>query len=69
MKIKILRNRMFKSEEAKRELTAKLRQLTDASNLPEYMGELFLSEIIESEDEANKHLRERVVLLGLGENA
>jgi len=43
----------------------KLKQLTDASGLPESMGELFLNEIKLSTDEANRHLRERAKLLGL----
>jgi len=43
----------------------KLKQLTDASNLPEHMGELFLNEIKLSTDEANRHLRDRAKILGL----
>lgn len=44
---------------------SKLKQLTDASGLPERMGEFFLEEIKWSTDEANKHLRDRAKLLGL----
>ena len=43
----------------------KLKQLTDASNLPEWMGELLLTEIKATTDTANAHLRQRVKLLGL----
>lgn len=43
----------------------KLKQLTEASKLPEYMGELFLTEILLSTDQANRHLRDRAKLLGL----
>lgn len=43
----------------------KLKQLTERSNLPVYMGELILEEIKLSNDKANEHLRERVKLLGL----
>jgi hypothetical protein len=43
----------------------KLKQLTDSCNLPEYMGELLLSEILLDNMDANKHLRNRAALLGL----
>ena len=43
----------------------RLKQLCDASNLPIHMAELFVTEIKLSTDDANKHLRERLKLLGL----
>ena len=43
----------------------RLKQLTDASALPGFMGELLLSEIKLSNDAPNEHLRTRVKLLGL----
>lgn len=43
----------------------RLKQLTDASNLPENFGELFLNEIKLSTNAANEHLRTRAKLLGL----
>ena len=43
----------------------RLKQLTEASNLPEHFGELFLSEIKLSNDAANEHLRTRLKLLDL----
>jgi len=65
MRIEAINKRMFESKIVLSQYKQKLKQLTDRSNLPEYMGELLLNEILLSEDEANKHLRERVVLLGL----
>lgn len=43
----------------------RLKQLTDRSNLPEYMGELLLEEIKLSTDAPNEFLRSRAKLLGL----
>ena len=43
----------------------RLSQLCKASKLPEHMGELFLNEIKLSTDDANKHLRDRIKILGL----
>lgn len=43
----------------------RLRQLTEASNLPENLGELLLTEIKLSTNVANEHLRTRARLLGL----
>lgn len=60
-----LNERIFASKIDKNELKNKLKQLTDASKLPESMGELFLNEIRLSKDEANAHLRERARLLRL----
>ena len=65
VKIKSLSEREFQTKPEVEEKKKKLKQLTDASNLPEYMGELFLSEIRLSTDEANAHLRDRAKLLGL----
>ena len=61
----LLNEKLHLSESEKSELKKKMKQLTDASGLPEYMGELFLTEIKLSIDEANAHLRERARLLGL----
>lgn len=68
-KVRAIKDRIFKSNESKKEFKKKLKELTDSCNLPQHMGELFLREIILSDDEANSHLRERAVLLGLAENA
>jgi hypothetical protein len=65
MRVEAINRRMFESKIMLDQYKYKLRELTKASNLPEYMGGLFLQEIILSTDEANRHLRERVVLLGL----
>jgi hypothetical protein len=48
-----------------RDRKQKLKQLTDRSNLPESIGELFLNEIKLSTDEANQHLRDNAKFLGL----
>lgn len=61
----LLNEKLHLSDEEKMMLKSKMKQLTEASNLPEYMGELFLTEIKLSTDEANAHLRERARLLGL----
>lgn len=67
VKIKSITERMYKSPKAAAEFKEKLKKLTDASGLKEYQGELFLREILLSTDEPNRHLRERVVLLGLAQ--
>ena len=67
VKIKSINVRMYKSPKAAAELKEKLKKLTDASNLPSYMGEILLREILLSTDEPNRHLRERAVLLGLAQ--
>lgn len=61
----ILRKRRNTNPEVEKTRKEKLDELCDASNLDRKMGELFLLEIKLSTDEANKHLRERAVLLGL----
>lgn len=65
MKIVAINNKMFNSKIEMAQHNNKLKKLTEASRLPEYMGELLLREIILSDDDANEHLRERAVLLGL----
>ena len=65
MKIVAINTKMFNSKIELGLYKNRLKKLTDASNLPEYMGELFLRELILSNDDANRHLRERAVLLGL----
>jgi hypothetical protein len=65
VKIKSLNERVFMDSASKKDLKVRLKRLTDASGLPEYMGELLLTEIKLSTDEANRHLRERAKLLGL----
>lgn len=65
VKVKNINERLFSSKKDKIDIKAKLKQLTDASKLPEYMGELLLNEIRLSTDEENRHLRERAKLLGL----
>ena len=65
VKVRNINERIFSNSQDKKELKKKLKQLTDASNLPESMGELFLNEIRLSTDEANEHLRERARLLRL----
>jgi hypothetical protein len=65
MKVEAINRRMFESKIMLSQYEHKLKQLTKASNLPDYMGGLLLQEIILSDDEANKHLRERAVYLGL----
>ena len=61
----LITDKLNLTDAEKLELKKKLKQLTDASKLPEYMGDLFLEEIKLSTDEANAHLRERARLLGL----
>lgn len=65
VKVKAIGEREFMSKEQIDEYKINLKQLTDASKLPESMGELFLNEIRLSTDEANAHLRERAKILGL----
>ena len=65
VKVKSINERLFASKKDKINLKQRLKQLTDESKLPEYMGELFLNEIRLSTDEANRHLRERAKILGL----
>lgn len=65
VKIKSIDKRVFQDTASKKDLKLRLKRLTDASGLPEYMGELLLSELKLSTDEANRHLRERARLLGL----
>ena len=60
-----LGKREFMSNGDKKKYKELLDQLCDASNLDRKIGELFLTEIKLSTDEANKHLRERAILLGL----
>jgi hypothetical protein len=65
VKIKNINERLFASGKDKADLKQKLKQLTDESKLPEYIGELFLAEIRLSTDEANRHLRQRAKWLKL----
>jgi hypothetical protein len=65
VRFRSLEERIHLDSREKDKLKEKLRQLCVASNLPVYMGELFLAEIKLSTDEANRHLRERVKMLGL----
>lgn len=65
VKPKSISDKKYQTKKEGDDFKKKLRQLTDASNLPAYMGELFLTEIKLSTDQANAHLRERAKLLGL----
>lgn len=65
VKIKTLSEREFTSKKQVAEYKARLKELTDKSSLPAFLGELFLNEIKISTDEANAHLRERARLLRL----
>lgn len=58
-------DRLYVDKKENSEFAKKLKQLTDASSLPAYLGELLLTEIRLSTDEANLHLRERAKILGL----
>lgn len=61
----LLSEKLHLTPEEKAELKKRLKQLSDASGLPEYMSELLLNEIKQTNDEANVHLRERARMLGL----
>lgn len=65
VKPKSIGDRKYQTKKEGDDFKRKLKQLTDASGLPAYMGELFLTEIKLSTDEANAHLRDRAKLLGL----
>ena len=65
VKIRNINERIFSNDKDKKDLKKRLKQLTDASDLPDNFGELFLNEIRLSTDEANKRLRERARLLRL----
>jgi len=65
VKLKSVGDRVFYNHKNIKDKKEKLKQLTDASKLPAFMGELLLAEIKISTDKANKHLRERVKMLGL----
>jgi hypothetical protein len=65
VKVKTTGERVFQSEQEVKTRKEKIAQLAKASNLPEHMGELLLSEIRLSTDDTNKQLRERAELLGL----
>ena len=65
VKIVNLEERKFMNKAKKLDRKQKIKALAEYSKLDPKMGELFLTEIKLSTDEANAHLRERVKLLGL----
>lgn len=64
-KFKPKSERVFTSKERKKKIKLKLKELIDLYNLPEYMGEMFLFELKNSNDKANQQARDRAKLLGL----
>ena len=58
-------HRLYLSKERARERKSKLKQLTDAYSLPEYFGELFLSELRIDKHPDNDKARKRAKILGL----
>jgi hypothetical protein len=57
--------RLFLSAEKRIVLRDKIEKFAKMHNVPMYMANLFIDEVRMSNDEANKHLREKAELIGL----
>ena len=63
--LKKKKKRLFLSVEKRIVLRGKIDEFARIHKVPEYMADLFINEVMDSEDDANAHLREKAVLLGL----
>lgn len=63
--VKGKKERLFLSVDRRIVLRKKIDEFARIHNVPEYMADLFIDEVRLSEDEANKHLRDRAELMRL----
>ena len=63
----VKKERLFLSVEKKIVLRKKIDEFAKMHGVREYMADLFIDEVRMSDDEANAHLRERAMLMGLME--